>query len=226
MKIKGILVAVFCFCASFAFGQNVFPANGNVTLQNTGYQGFFVKSTGGSAQFRFRAAAGAFIFDDANNNQKAQIGFHSPSSSLLFLNQANGPIYFRAGANLEHYLQWTNDGKLGVGTNNPGETLSVNGKMECEEAQVVQDVADYVFAEDYNMMSLEEIEQYIKENKHLPNIQTQEDVDNNKGRVKLGELSVSLMAKVEELTLHLIAINKEVKNLKQENELLKKEINK
>ena len=191
-------------------------------IQNSGYTGFFIKETSGSgaAQFRFRANVGAFIFDNTAGALQAQIGFNNSSKNMFVRNQVNGDIFLETG-NGAHVMKFTADGKLGVNTAAPSETLSVNGKMECEEAQVKTNVADYVFHDDYEMFTLEELESYISQNGHLPNIQTQEDVDNNRGRVKLGELSVSLMEKVEELTLHLIEMDKRVKALEEENKRLK-----
>lgn len=113
-------------------------------------------------------------------------------------------------------------GNVGIGTTNPQSKLSVNGNMESEEIQVKQDVADYVFQENYQMLSLTELKDYINQNGHLPRIQTQKDVDENRGMVKIGELSVSLMEKVEELTLHLIEMNERVSALEEENNELKK----
>lgn len=110
-------------------------------------------------------------------------------------------------------MRLTQDGKLGIGTTTPESLLSVNGNIESEEIQVKQNVADYVFYDDYYLMPLEELDAFIQNNGFLPKIQNQNDVDNNGGKVKVGELTISLMEKVEELTLHLIEMNKRIKEL-------------
>lgn len=117
------------------------------------------------------------------------------------------------------------NGNVGIGTNTPLSKLSIKGYMESQEVQVKATVADYVFSSEYQMMSLEELENYILINKLLPRIQTQNDVDENRGLVKLGELSVSLMEKVEELTLHIIELNKRLKVLEAENPELRESKN-
>lgn len=73
--------------------------------------------------------------------------------------------------------------------------------------------ADYVFEDDYNLMPLEEVESFIKDNKHLPNIPSQDEIE-SKG-LNLGDMQRLQMEKIEELTLHLIDLKKENAELKQ-----------
>jgi hypothetical protein len=100
-----------------------------------------------------------------------------------------------------------NNGNIGIGTISPSSKLSVNGNILSEEISVVQNIADYVFNDDYNLLTLDELEEFIKINKCLPKIQNRFDVSNNNGYVDLGRLSISLLEKIEELTLYLIQIN-------------------
>lgn len=84
------------------------------------------------------------------------------------------------------------------------------------------DWADYVFEPEYkaNMLSLEEVEAYTIKNKHLPNVPSAEELV-EKG-LDFNETSRIFMEKIEELTLYLIELNKEIKKLKAENEILKR----
>lgn len=79
---------------------------------------------------------------------------------------------------------------------------------------------DYVFKQDYNLMPLPELETYIKMNKHLPNMPTAKSVEKN--GADLGEMNRVLVEKTEELTLYIIALKKELDNLKEEVSQLKK----
>ena len=72
---------------------------------------------------------------------------------------------------------------------------------------------DYVFQADYKLKSLEEIDQFIQENGHLPNVPSAEEVE-TEGQ-DLGQMNKILMEKVEELTLHLINQNKRIKELEE-----------
>ena len=84
------------------------------------------------------------------------------------------------------------------------------------------DWADYVFEPEYQkkMMSLEQVEKFAKENKHLPNVPSAQQLKDN--GMDVGETSKMFMEKIEELTLYMIELNKEIKALKAENEILKR----
>lgn len=82
------------------------------------------------------------------------------------------------------------------------------------------DWADYVFEPSYNLMPLDKVESFVKENKHLPNVPSAEDMSKN--GLDVTQTSAKLMEKIEELTLYMIEMNKEIKALKSENIELKK----
>lgn len=100
--------------------------------------------------------------------------------------------------------------------------LKINGGILCEQVKVISDVpaADYVFNKDYKLLSLKEVESYIVKNKHLPNIPSAEEFKVN--GYKVGEMDQMLLEKIEELTLHLIELNKKLEALEKENLELRK----
>lgn len=77
---------------------------------------------------------------------------------------------------------------------------------------------DYVFQEDYKLMKLEDVESFIKKNKHLPNIPSAVDVE--KTNIGTTELQCKLLEKIEELTLHAIEQSKQIKVLQAENKAI------
>ncbi len=89
-----------------------------------------------------------------------------------------------------------------------GYSLSVAGKIIAEEVKVQLRASwpDYVFAKDYKLLPLAELEQSINKNKHLPNIPSAAEVE--KDGISLGDMNKRLMEKVEELTLYIIDLNK------------------
>ena len=116
------------------------------------------------------------------------------------------------------------NGNVGIGTTNPGNyRLAVEGKIGAREVVVTTTAwADYVFEPTYDLRPLSEVEAFIKENKHLPEIPSAKEVEAN--GVSLGEMNVLLLKKVEELTLYLIELKKENETQRKQNEIQQKEI--
>lgn len=106
----------------------------------------------------------------------------------------------------------------------PGGISYIKGKLEVTEIEVknVGSIPDYVFADDYKLSTLKEIEAYVKENHHLPEIPSAKEMEAN-GQ-NLGKMNLQLLKKIEELTLHLIEQSKQLETLKKDNEELKKAV--
>lgn len=82
---------------------------------------------------------------------------------------------------------------------------------------------DYVFGKGYDLLPLEKVEAFVKENGHLPNIPSEKQIEEN-GGFELKEMAIKHMEKIEEVYLHLIDLNKEMKALKAENAELREQI--
>ncbi len=110
-----------------------------------------------------------------------------------------------------------------VGTPTVLIKVDETGKTETTEVQVKATVTppDYVFEADYGLRSLEEVEQYITKNKHLPEIPSAADF--MKDGINLGNMSFDLLKKVEELTLYMIDLKKENENLVKRIQILEKD---
>jgi hypothetical protein len=112
-------------------------------------------------------------------------------------------------------LTVTNEGDVGIGTTDTkGYRLAVNGRAVCEEMKVklYENWPDYVFNTHYQLRSLSDVDQYIQTNNHLPEMPSAKEVAEN--GINLGEMNALLVKKVEELTLYLISLEKEVNQLK------------
>ena len=99
-------------------------------------------------------------------------------------------------------------GKIEVKGFNSG--FEVAGKITCEELEVKDIAADFVFEADYKLRSLQEVEAFIIENKHLPDFAPASETE--KG-VELGKFNTLLLQKIEELTLYIIEQQKEIDEL-------------
>lgn len=91
-----------------------------------------------------------------------------------------------------------------------GYKLSVDGKIISEEVRVLLKTSwpDYVFAENYKLPDLNNLENFINVNKHLPNIPSADEVKN--GGILLGDMNAKLLEKIEELSLYIIQLNKKI----------------
>jgi hypothetical protein len=109
---------------------------------------------------------------------------------------------------------------IGIGTDSPTAKLTVAGNILAREVKVDANAgADFVFAPDYNLRSLSEVEQFITENKHLPDIAPADEMIQN--GVNMGEFQIQLLQKIEELTLYVIELKKENEAQQKEIEILK-----
>lgn len=115
----------------------------------------------------------------------------------------NGGIFVAGNGNV----------RIGVGTMNPTKALEVNGTIRSKEVIVeITNWSDFVFDNNYNLMSLKDTESFIKQNGHLPNVPSASEVE--KEGIELGEMNAILLQKIEELTLYVIELEKQIDELK------------
>ena len=92
-------------------------------------------------------------------------------------------------------------------------SANIKGKIKTKEVEVtLEGWGDFVFEEDYNLMPLTEVKQFITENKHLPNVPSAAEVEAN--GINLGEMNNILIQKVEELTLYILDLQNQINELK------------
>jgi hypothetical protein len=124
----------------------------------------------------------------------------------VFYNAANGLVPFWVD---KSSFQFSASGLI-VGD------LAVQGNLESQKVKVTAQpgsVPDYVFSTNYELKTLNEIEDFIKANSHLPNIPSAKEIETNGQDV--GELQLKLLEKIEELTLYVIELRKEIDYLKK-----------
>ncbi len=110
--------------------------------------------------------------------------------------------------------KFTVDGKVGVGVVSPTQALEVNGTIKAKEIIVTTNGwADYVFDNNYTLQDLDSVEAYIDANRHLPGIPSAKVLGEN--GLSVSQMLELQMQKIEELTLHMIELNKENKALKE-----------
>jgi uncharacterized protein YaiE (UPF0345 family) len=99
-------------------------------------------------------------------------------------------------------------------TSGAGYKLRVGGKIFSEEVRVQLQSAwpDYVFDKKYKKLTLAELEKYVNEHNHLPNIPSAAEIE--KDGQHLGEIQRKMLEKIEELSLYVIELKKEIELLK------------
>ncbi len=130
-----------------------------------------------------------------------------------------GFLTFQTDTNIER-MRITTNGNVGIGTASPNQKLTVNGTIYGKEVKVDLSVPgpDYVFETDYNLLSLDEVETYINQNKHLPEVPSAKEMEQD--GIKLSEMNMLLLKKVEELTLYLLKQNRTIEEQAHQINLL------
>lgn len=130
---------------------------------------------------------------------------NSTTGTVPFLLKADGTMRLHNGSRITFLLN--PDGFM--------RTRRIRVDME-------DDWADYVFDSDYELMPLNEVENFIKLHKHLPRIPSAVEVEKN--GVDVAEMNVLLMEKIEELTLYLIQVKKQNDDLMKRLETIENQI--
>jgi len=138
--------------------------------------------------------------------------------NIALENSSDAGFFIGKSGNKNFYI--ADNSYVGIGTSSPDEKLTVNGKIHAEEIIVDLSVPapDYVFEPDYNLMSLNELQSYIQNHKHLPEIPSAKEIAEQ--GVKSGEMDMLLLKKVEELTLYTL---EQQKMLDKQKEMINKQ---
>lgn len=162
---------------------------------------FAINNRNNYTRYRFRAVQNAgsqFYLFDRVQNEYFKI---EDDGNNAYLSLPKEESYVTIGTN--SYTDGTDTYKL-----------SVNGNVRANRVKVYTSWADYVFEENYDLPTLEEVESHIKENGHLKDIPSAQEVEQN--GIELGEMNKLLLQKIEELTLYTIELNKEINKLKEQ----------
>lgn len=152
------------------------------------------------------AGKAKFVVEPNDNDQSIDI---TARKNNLNADQPGRDIRWFTRQNQELSMILTYEGNLGVGIDDPQNKLSVNGTIWAKEVKVtLEDAADWVFDDDYELKTLDEVENFIKDNKHLPDVPSADEF--REEDMNLAKMNNKLLQKIEELTLYLIEQNKKV----------------
>jgi len=132
-------------------------------------------------------------------------------------------IIFQNNAEIE-IMRINKDGNVGIGTATPTQKLEVEGTVKASSfVSSASSFPDYVFESDYNLLSLNQLHSFIKENKHLPNMPSEKEVVEN--GLDVTDVVVKSVENIENIYLHLIQLNEKMEALEKENAELKALLN-
>jgi hypothetical protein len=235
------IVTIFAMGITSVYGQFVYDANGNATIDRAGTSSTTSVTIANSTPGQYKSTTlqiGDYQLSQTYSGNYCGSGMFSIFNSKIAsprISMFNGKIGFTfsslmcstGGVNTPaKYIfdTLTAMNRLYVGnvfttmpTLNNKYLLSVGGSIVCEELVVKlrANWPDYVFASDYTLMPLNQVKTYIAANNHLPGVPAACEVEEN--GVATSEMLSIQMKKIEELTLYLI-------QMKEENEALLKRI--
>nr|WP_299340997.1 fibronectin type III domain-containing protein [Allomuricauda sp.] len=166
-----------------------------------------VSGLSGSTSYQFTVRAFDAAGNESANSNVLNITTDAPSGGG---NSGNGTVWSETNSVASY------DGQVAVGRSTvpTGYKLAVEGKIRSREVRVDQDNwPDYVFEDDYDLPSIEEVERFIKTKGHLLNIPSAQEIEEN--GVPLGKMDKLLLQKIEELTLYIIEMKKEIRILER-----------
>lgn len=166
------------------------------------FEPIIVNLSGGTRQVQFRRSGTPFGFMEFSTDVMA-IGTYASDYLML---RTNGTERVRIQP----------DGDVGINTTSipNGYQLAVNGDIICTEitAMPYGSWPDYVFGNTHQRLPLIALEEYINKNNRLPGIPSADSIE--KEGIKLGEMQRLQMEKIEELTLYILELKKEIDALK------------
>jgi hypothetical protein len=162
-------------------------------------------------------------------NNAGNLVMNAKNGGILFLNRdvtAETHIQSFSGSDAIDIAVFKSNGSVGIGTSNtsdPSFRLFVETGIRTRRVKVDATTwADYVFRKDYRLPELKHVEAFIKVNQHLPDVPSAAEVEKN--GLDLGDTQALLLKKIEELTLYIIELNKNLALQQDENNKLNKRI--
>lgn len=192
-------------------------------ILNTSGNSSFLINNDGKTEVRSTNSIAINVINSFGNN-----AFTINSDGKTEIKTANNEPFKIINAGNSTVFQVNNNGQTSIGgamATSSSYMLTVNGKIGAREVRVTLNNPwpDYVFHKNYKLLSLKELEKYITKNKHLPGIPKASDLNDQECGLDVGKMQSLQMEKIEEIYLHLIELNKQIEELKKENELLKKQ---
>ena len=192
------------------------PSNGGNVLFIPSGGGSIIMSPSGGGDISMTTSSGGNVTINPTGGGNVQL---NPASGNVIINPSGGGDISLTTSNGGDIKMNPINGQVAIGVSVAAAStykLTVSGKVLCEELKVKLRSAgwpDYVFDKKYQLRPLNEVEKFIHANKHLPNIPSAAEVEKN--GIEVGDMQKRMIEKIEELTLYVIELKKEINLLKE-----------
>lgn len=222
---------------AFLFNQNVYSSQGVFSSYNTadlalqthgstrllisnasGYVGIGTTTPSGLLEVKGPYSGDSqLVINSTGSNAELRFSDNGLPKGFVWYDKVSDVMAFGRG-NFSNSIVVNSAGNVGVGTSNPTQKFTVNGIIYGKEIKVDLSVPgpDYVFEEDYRLLSLDDVEEFVKKNKHLPEVPAAKEMAAN--GIEVGEMNMILLKKIEELTLYIIQLQNKVEKQEQQIE--------
>lgn len=206
------IASLFSPSGDYAYSSNYFTT----TIGSGPVKGLGDGIDGANGLYKYSATS--VVPDQTYNssNYFVDVVFVAANTQVALTGTQSYVPKFISGVELGNSLIYDNGQSVGIGTTSIGSTsykLYVEGAIRSRKVKVDQTSwPDYVFADEYKLRSIAELEKFIQTNHHLPEVPSAKEVETS--GLDLGDNQAVLLRKIEELSLYVIQLQKQIDELK------------
>ena len=187
------------------------PNDSKLKLMTTNFPAFYVNASRSGNAYACYEQGTSFAIEFNNDAMLFRTAFTAGNSRLDEITNWRDPLCLKTNGSI------VMNGKVGINTENTtnGFALAVDGGIISTEVYVmtVENWPDFVFSKEYELMSLSDLKQYINTNHHLPDLPSEQEVQ-EKG-FEISDMQAQLLQKIEELTLYILQQEERISQLEQ-----------
>lgn len=188
------------------------PNDRKLKLMTTDFPAFYANASRSGNSYICYQQGASFAIEFNNNAMLFRTAYTENNTRIMEINGWRDPLCLKTDGSI------VMKGKVGINTeNNTGEfALAVDGGIISTEVYVmnVENWPDFVFGQEYELMSLSDLKHYINTHHHLPDLPSQQGVREN--GFEISDMQAQLLQKIEELTLYILQQEERISQLELE----------